>query len=83
MLVRDRADGDPQIRVGYTVTKKTGNAVIRNRMKRRFRELARDLLPDLGISGADHVIIGRPSGVTRDFAALRSDLSRALKMVRS
>lgn len=83
LLVRDRADGNSQMRIGYTVTKKTGNAVIRNRMKRRFRELARELLPQHGIAGADHVIIGRPSGVNRDFAALRSDLNRALKMVRN
>ena len=81
LLVRERADGNPQMRIGYTVTKRTGNAVIRNRMKRRFRELARDLLPHAGLAGADHVIIGRPSGVTRDFSALRADLERALKMV--
>lgn len=82
LLVRDRADGNPQMRIGYTVTKKTGNAVVRNRMKRRFRELARELLPQAGVAGADHVIIGRISGVTREFSALRADLSRALKMVR-
>ncbi|MFN5758356.1 MAG: ribonuclease P protein component [Sphingomonadaceae bacterium] len=82
LLVRDRADGNPQMRIGYTVTKKTGNAVVRNRMKRRFRELARELLPQSGVAGADHVIIGRMSGVTREFSALRADLSRALKMVR-
>ncbi len=82
MLVRDRADGNPQMRIGYTVTKKTGNAVVRNRMKRRFRELARELLPQSGVAGADYVIIGRMSGVTREFSALRADLSRALKMVR-
>lgn len=82
MLVRDRADGNPQMRIGYTVTKKTGNAVVRNRMKRRFRELARELLPQSGVAGADHVIIGRISGVTREFSALRADLGRALKMVR-
>lgn len=81
MLVRDRADGNPQIRVGFTVTKKIGNAVIRNRMKRRFREIARAALPDHGIAGADHVIIGRASGVERDFAALQKDLDRALRMV--
>ncbi|NBU83764.1 MAG: ribonuclease P protein component [Sphingomonadaceae bacterium] len=81
LLVRDRADGNPQIRVGFTVTKKIGNAVIRNRMKRRFREIARAALPDHGIAGADHVIIGRASGVERDFAALQKDLDRALRMV--
>ena len=70
------------LRYGITVTKKIGNAVVRNRMKRRFRELARELLPQSGVAGADYVIIGRMSGVTREFSALRADLSRALKMVR-
>ena len=81
MLVRDRQDSTAQIRVGYTVTKKVGNAVIRNRVKRRFRELARELLPEAGIAGADHVIIGRNSAVERDFAKLRSDLAKALAKV--
>ena len=69
------------MRVGYTVTKKVGNAVIRNRVKRRFRELARELLPQAGVAGADHVIIGRNSAVERDFAKLRSDLANALAKV--
>ena len=47
------------IRFGITVTKKIGNAVVRNRMKRRFRALLRELLPELGLAGADHVLIGR------------------------
>jgi len=81
LLVRDRADGNPQMRIGYTVTKKTGNAVIRNRMKRRFRELARDLLPQSGQPGADHVIIGRPSGNDRSFDRLKADFAKALQMV--
>ena len=81
MLVRDRQDATTQVRVGYTVTKKVGNAVIRNRVKRRFRELARELLPEAGIAGADHVIIGRNSAVERDFAKLRSDLAKALAKV--
>ena len=78
LLVRPRNDADPTMRIGYTVTKKIGNAVVRNRMKRRFRAMARDLLPDLGIAGADHVLIGRAGGVERDFATLASDLKRAL-----
>ena len=52
LLVRDRADGDPQIRAGFTVTKKIGNAVVRNRMKRRFRALAREVLPAQRLSRA-------------------------------
>jgi len=79
LLVHDRRDGDPALRIGITVTKKIGGAVIRNRMKRRFRDLARQLLPTEGIAGADHVLIGREGGIERDFEALRSELSKALR----
>ncbi len=78
LQVRDRADDNAAVRVGFTVTKKIGNAVVRNRMKRRFRSLARELLPTLGISGADHVLIGRSGGIERDFATLRDELTKAL-----
>lgn len=81
LLVRARNDGDPVMRVGFTVTKKIGNAVVRNRMKRRFRALARELLPSAGVCGADHVLIGRGAGVERDFALLRSELAKALAKV--
>jgi ribonuclease P protein component len=67
------------IRAGFTVTRKIGNAVVRNRMKRRFRALAREVLPFRGHPGADHVMIGRAGGVERDFALLRADLDRALQ----
>lgn len=66
------------IRYGITVTKKIGNAVVRNRMKRRFRELLRELLPEAGLPGHDHVLIGREGGVERDFAQLRDELAAAL-----
>jgi len=69
------------MRVGFTVTKKIGNAVVRNRMKRRFRALAREILIDQGIAGADHVLIGRAGGIERDYASLAADLKRALKKV--
>src|SRR5918997_2941345 len=63
LMVRDRADGDPAKRVGFTVTKKIGGAVVRNRMKRRLRALAREIFPARGMVGADHVMIGRANGV--------------------
>ena len=78
LLVRARADDDPAIGVGFTVTKKIGGAVVRNRMKRRFRALAREILPEAGMPGADHVLIGRSGGLERDYGLLGSELRKAL-----
>ena len=78
LLVRARGDADPTIGVGFTVTKKIGGAVVRNRMKRRFRALAREILPEAGLPGADHVVIGRAGGLERDFALLGQELRKAL-----
>ena len=82
LLVRDRKDSDMAMRVGFTVTKKIGGAVVRNRMKRRFRALARELVPAKGLPGADHVMIGRAIWIERDFALLRSELAQALDRLR-
>ena len=82
LLVRQRNDGDPAMRLGLTVSKKVGNAVVRNRMKRRFRELARAILPEAGHPGADHVLIGRQNGIERDFGLLAGELRRALDKLR-
>jgi len=82
LLVRPRDDEDATMRVGFTVTKKIGGAVVRNRMKRRLRALARELLPASGLPGADHVLIGRAGGVERDFGLLRDELAKALGKAR-
>ena len=74
-----RPNQGEQMRFGITVTKRIGNAVVRNRMKRRFRELLRDLLPQHGLAATDHVLIGREGGVERDFALLRTELLAALE----
>ena len=76
LLVRPN-DGQG-MRYGITVTKKIGNAVVRNRMKRRFRELLWAHLPTKGLPDHDHVLIGREGGVERDFAKLAEELTGAL-----
>ena len=70
------------MRVGFTVTKKIGGAVVRNRMKRRFRALAQEIVPANGFPGSDHVMIGRARGLEREFGLLRSELAKALDGLR-
>jgi len=72
-----RGDAEPA-RVGFTVTKKVGNAVVRNRTKRRLREAARLLWRAAPIHGVDVVLIGRDTTRARPFALLIDDLRRAL-----
>jgi len=83
LLVRRRDDDAAAMRIGYTVTRKIGGAVVRNRMKRRFRAMARAILPEHGMAGADHVLIGRDQGIERDFAQLCEELRGALTRVRA
>ena len=81
LQARDRGEGGA-MRVGFTCSKKVGNAVARNRAKRRLREIARLTLPGLGRGGWDYVLVGR-AGVTagRDFAEMRAELAQALAKV--
>lgn len=75
-----RGDGDPITRVGFTCSKKVGNAVARNRAKRRLREAARAVLPEHGQKGCDYVLIGRHEATAnRPFDLLVGDLRYALK----
>lgn len=69
------------IRYGLTATKKTGNAVCRNRIRRRLRALANELLPELGQAGMDYVLVGRIDTLTRAYSALKQDFVYAIGKV--
>ncbi len=82
LQARDRQDKVATVRLGFTCSKKVGNAVARNRAKRRLREVARLVLPQMAHPGFDYVLIGRATETAaRDFALLQQDLSKALAKV--
>ncbi len=79
MVVQAFSRGDEApVRLGFTVTKKVGNSVVRNRTRRRMREAARLLLREVAPTGVDVVLIGRDSTRSRPFLQLIGDLRRAL-----
>jgi ribonuclease P protein component len=69
------------VRVGFTASRKVGNAVVRNRAKRRLRAAADRILPDGGKPGTDYVLIARSVTAERTFAALLGDLAAALRRI--
>jgi ribonuclease P protein component len=77
LQVLPRSDDGP-VRLGFTVTRKVGNAVVRNRTRRRLKEAVRLLLRDCPVYGADLVLIGRNSTRERNFQTLQADIRRAL-----
>ena len=80
MIVQIKKNDLGIIRVGFTCSKKVGNAVVRNRAKRRLRAIAREALPNLGRLGFDYVLIGRyGSTVSTEFKILKNDFISALE----
>jgi ribonuclease P protein component len=71
------------IGLGLTATKKIGSAVIRNRARRRLREAARQVLPELGLPGVDYVLVARQHTPDAPWAALLDDLGNALIRLRA
>ena len=82
LLQARRRDDENLIRIGYTCSKKVGNAVARNRAKRRLREVARAVLPSQGKAGWDYVLIGRHlETADRPFHLLVEDMETALSSI--
>ena len=73
----------PALRVGFTVSRKVGNAVERNRVRRRLREIARAVFPGQARPDLDYVLGGRQAALCRDFAARRQELVEALKRLKA
>ena len=71
------------IRVGFTVTRKVGNAVVRNRVRRRLREAARQVIAGSARRDLDYVLVGRQGTIERDFATLRAELAEALRRLKA
>ena len=83
-MLQGRARGDDKalVRIGFTASKKIGNAVARNRAKRRLRALARDVLPAMAQPGWDYVLVAKPDAtVSRDYQDMLTDLGFALRSV--
>jgi len=78
-----RRDETGPIGVGFTASKKVGNAVLRNRSRRRLREAARQLLPEFGLPGVDYVMVARQTTPDAPWAALLDDVRNALIRLRA
>jgi ribonuclease P protein component len=82
LQARARSDGAVHIGIGFTASKKIGNAVARNRAKRRMRAVVRAVLPLQGVAGWDYVLVAKPQAtIARNFQDMIGDLTRALLQV--
>ncbi|MBO42695.1 MAG: ribonuclease P protein component [Rhodospirillaceae bacterium] len=84
LLQASEREADPlSVRVGYTASRKVGNAVARNRAKRRLRAVVSEVMPLHAIAGYDYVLIARRATVARSFLALHRDLVTAMKNLKA
>ena len=81
LQARHRRDDHKTVRVGFTASRKVGNAIKRNRAKRRMAALARELMPIWALQGHDYVIIAHSSLATQEYHILKKTLQRALKKI--
>lgn len=79
LQIKDAGDSDSDPRVGFTVTKKVGNAVVRNRVRRRLKEAAREIFPVKASEGSNYVLIGRYACIDIAFKRIKSDMKWALQ----
>ena len=82
-LDEKESDDVGSLRLGFTVSKKVGNAVVRNRVKRRLKSAAKAILPTQALANRDLVIIGRQYTLKQPFQELLNDLEYALKKLKS
>ena len=81
---RARSDSSTNIRIGFTCTKKVGNAVLRNLAKRRLREVAQTIFPKNGVDGWDYVLVGKKDFTAKlSFEMMIKDLTQALQQIHS
>jgi ribonuclease P protein component len=80
LQLRQRKDTETA-RIGFTCTKKLGNAVMRNRIKRRLKEAVRLSFPAIAQVGCDYVVIGRSAAENRPFETLQADLISAIAKI--
>ena len=73
----------PIVRVGFTVSKRVGTSVVRNRVRRRLREIAREIIPEQARPDLDYVLVGRQGALVRDFAVMRQELVEALTRLKA